>query len=232
MAYAEKQEIYGDGNDLKRTYGSSDDLIQTPAADRNKGPILEVLQQYFSEIAQNAFVFEVASGPGQHIVHFAQHFPSIVFLPSDCDLSYLRSIQAYIHKTGVKNVLPPVNIDITQPVSQWEEQKMLKPATCDAIININMIHISPWETCEGLLTAAGQLLKTGGFLYMYGPFKINGRIFPESNSQFDAMLRSRNASWGLREINDVKALAEQNGLRMETMVDMPANNKSVLFFKK
>lgn len=90
LVFTEKQEIYGDGNDLKRTYGSSDDLIQTPAADRNKGPILEVLQQYFSEIAQNAFVFEVASGPGQHIVHFAQHFPSIVFLPSDCDLSYLR----------------------------------------------------------------------------------------------------------------------------------------------
>ncbi|KAK7506518.1 hypothetical protein BaRGS_00001993 [Batillaria attramentaria] len=223
MAYADKVELFG----------GYDDLIRVPAAERNKGPILEVLQQHLKKIGDNGFVFEVASGPGQHVVHFAQSFPSVTFLPSDCDVSYLKSIQAYINKTNVKNVLSPVYIDITQPLSQWPQHERLQPQSCDGIINVNMIHISPWDTCEGLMSAAGQLLKPGGFLYMYGPFKVGGVISPDSNVQFDSMLRSRNSSWGLRDIDDVKQLAEQNGLLMDTpVVDMPANNKSLIFHKK
>ncbi|KAK7113167.1 methyltransferase-like 26 isoform X2 [Littorina saxatilis] len=219
MAYADKQELFGD----------FDDLIRVPAADRNKGPILEVLQEC---LPKKGFVFEVASGPGQHVVHFAKVFPDLTFLPSDCDVSYLKSTQAYIHKTEVTNVLPPLYIDITQPVSKWPDQERLTAESCDAILNINMIHISPWDTCQGLMAAAGFLLKPGGLLYMYGPFSKGGIITPDSNVQFDQMLRSRNASWGLRDVDDIKQLATQHGLQLEKMMDMLANNKSLLLYKR
>ncbi|XP_076458617.1 methyltransferase-like 26 [Babylonia areolata] len=216
----DKQEIFGD----------YDDLIRVPAADRNKGPILEVLQQYLK--VDKGFVLEVASGPGQHVAHFAPHFPSITFQPSDCDVSYLKSIQAYINKTGANNVLHPLYIDITQPVAQWPDQEKFQSQSCNAIININMIHISPWDTCKGLMEASGYLLKAGGFLYMYGPVAVDGVISPESNVQFDQMLRSRNSSWGLRDVQDIKKLAEEHDLQLSNVIDMPANNKSMLFLKR
>lgn len=218
-------------NNRQELFDGYEDLIQAPAADRNKDPILDVLNEHLSSTAK-CFVLEVASGSGQHVVHFAQHFPNITFLPSDCDLSNLKSIQAYINKTGVTNVLQPQYLDITQPINQWKQQERLQPNSCDAIINANMIHISPWETCQGLMTASGQLLKSGGFLYMYGPFKVGGVISPESNIQFDQMLRSRNPSWGLRDVDDVKKLASQYGLHLDKIVDMPANNKSLIFIKR
>ncbi|KAL8591178.1 hypothetical protein ACOMHN_057918 [Nucella lapillus] len=213
-------------------FGGYDDLIRVPAADRNKGPILEVLQQHMRGVGDKGFVLEVASGPGQHVVHFAQHFPTTTFLPSDCDVSYLKSIQAYINKTGVSNVLQPLYIDITQAVSQWPDPERFQEQSCGAVINVNMIHISPWDTCQGLMQASGFLLKPGGLLYMYGPFAVGGEISPDSNVQFDQMLRSRNASWGLRDIDDVKKLAEQYELYLDKVIDMPSNNKSLLFIKR
>ncbi|CAG5133657.1 unnamed protein product [Candidula unifasciata] len=205
-------------------------MLVASAAERNKQPILEVLQHYIPPAGGTRQILEIASGTGQHIAHFAPHFPHVTWQPSDIDPVYIKSISAFITGKHLKNVLQPMVIDITKPIQKWANQNM-KPESYDLILNSNMVHISPWETSLGLFKTAGYLLKPHGVLFMYGPFRIDGVLTPESNVHFDASLRSQNPTWGVRDICDLKQLAKQNDLVYEKMVDMPANNKCVIFRK-
>ncbi|BFZ02655.1 hypothetical protein BsWGS_05693 [Bradybaena similaris] len=205
-------------------------MMVASAAERNKQPILDVLRPYIPPAGNSARILEIASGTGQHVAHFAPHFPHVTWQPSDVDLVCIKSISGFIAEKQLKNVLQPMVIDITKPIEKWANQNM-KPESYDLILNSNMVHISPWETSLGLFKTAGVLLKPTGVLFMYGPFRIDGILTPESNVSFDASLRAQNPAWGVRDISDLKHLAKQNGLEYEKMVDMPANNKCVIFRK-
>ncbi|XP_059139639.1 methyltransferase-like 26 isoform X3 [Physella acuta] len=205
-------------------------MLVAGAADRNKQPILDVLQGYLPPINQTGRVLEIASGTGQHIAHFAAHFQHVLFQPSDIDRNCVSSITAYIENKKLTNVLQPVEIDVTKPIDQWPGGKF-EPSSWDVILNSNMIHISPWESAVGLFKASGYLLKDKGVLFMYGPYKVNGVLTPESNVRFNQQLIAQNPSWGVRDIVDLEKLAKDNNLCLEKMVDMPANNKCVIFRK-
>ncbi|XP_005104409.1 methyltransferase-like 26 [Aplysia californica] len=203
-------------------------MLVAPAGERNKQYILDVLQSYLPDPGVKGQVLEIASGPGQHVAFFASQNLHITWQPSDLEEEYLKSISAHISSNGLDNVLPPIRLDITKP----EHTSTLAPKSLDVVLNVNMIHISPWETSQGLFKTAGCVLKSGGVLFMYGPFKIHGSLTPDSNVQFDARLRSQDSRWGIRDIDDLENLAKENGLKFEKMVDMPANNKCTIFRKE
>ena len=159
-------------------------------------------------------MLELASGSGQHAVHFAAALPGITWQPSDVDPEALRSIEAYRLEAALDNLRAPIELDSSQDV--WPIQR------ADAIVSINMVHISPWESCEGLFAGAARLLPDGGPLVLYGPFRFAGRFTAPSNEAFDASLRSRDARWGVRDLGDLDALGDQVGLRRESIVEMPA----------
>jgi len=192
-----------------------------PAAARNRDPILAVLRDV---LPARGVVLEIASGSGEHAVHFAQALPEIIWQPSDADAAALASIRAYRDAYGASNLLPPLRIDARDP--PWPVDKI------DAVLSINMIHIAPWNACEGLFLGASQVLRKGGKLILYGPFNIDGRFTAQSNEAFDASLKARDASWGIRDLADVEACAARNGLRLVSQVEMPANNLTVVFTRK
>lgn len=201
-----------------------------PSADRNKDPILEVLQKYFPfDVNQGGqlFCLEISSGTGQHVVHFAKNLPFITFQPSEFTPSNLPSIQEYIVESGLKNILAPLQIDITAPVDNWN----LLHHQYDLMLNINMIHISPWQCTLSLFEKAEKLLNQNGFLITYGPYSVHGLISPESNINFDQSLKSRDERWGLRDIDDLEKVAKSCGLKLENVEDMPSNNKSLIWKK-
>lgn len=186
------------------------------AAERNKEPILGVLR---TALPGHGEVLEVASGTGQHIAHFAAALPGLRWRPSDPDRAMHASIRAWTH--ALFNVRPPVAFDVTRP--GWAEG-----AAADAVLAINMIHIAPWEACLGLLDGAATLLCEGGLLYLYGPFAEAGLHRSVSNAAFDQSLRARDARWGVRDLEAVGEEARQRGFRVDEVVAMPANNRSVL----
>ncbi len=188
------------------------------APERNKGPILEVLERV---LPKQGTVLEIASGTGQHVIHFAQHLPALTFIPSDIDESNLESIRAWLAEAGLPNVLPPLRLDVTS--EDWAAGEV------NAIVNANMIHISPWECTEGLLAGAERYLSARGVLALYGPFRINGEHTAPSNAEFDADLKRRDARWGVREFEIVVALAHEHGLHFAERVAMPANNQTLVF---
>lgn len=192
-----------------------------PAAARNREPILAVLKDV---LPARGVVLEIASGSGEHAVHFAQALPEIIWQPSDADAAALASIRAYRDAYGASNLLPPLRIDARDP--PWPVDKV------DAVVSINMIHIAPWNACEGLFLGASQVLRKGGKLILYGPFNIDGRFTAQSNEAFDASLKARDAAWGIRDLVDVEACAARNGLRLVSTVEMPANNLTVVFARK
>lgn len=194
----------------------------SPAAERNQGPIFEVLNPL---LPAGGAVLEVASGTGQHADFFCAQRPDITWQPTDPDAASLLSLEAYHAEARHPGFKKPI---------AWSVFEALPPElnrTFDALVNINMIHISPWEACLALLDHTRSWLAPGGLLYIYGPFVIQGRPTAPSNLSFHQSLQERDARWGLRDLETVMAVAHERGLRWIKTVDMPANNVSVLFQK-
>jgi SAM-dependent methyltransferase len=189
-----------------------------PAAERNREPIASVLEEVLTE---RGTVLEVASGTGQHSAYFAGRFPSLRWRPSDPDPDALASIAAWREEAGLDNFLEPLRLDSS--AEPWPVD------SADAILCVNMVHISPWAATRGLMRGAGRLLAGGAPLILYGPYRRAGVETAASNEAFDESLRARNPEWGLRDLEAVEAEAERNGLRLERVVEMPANNLTVVF---
>jgi len=188
---------------------------------RNRGPILTVLERV---LAKDAEVLEIASGAGEHAMSAARAMPRVLWQPSDPDPDSRASIAAWIAHEGLTNVLPPLAIDVR--TDDWGVDQ-----TFDAIVAINMIHIAPWEATPGLFRGAGRLLRPGGVLFLYGPFKRDGVHTAPSNEAFDQWLKQRDPAFGVRDLDDVTRVGEKNGLTFRETVAMPANNLSVVFVK-
>src|ERR1700754_3193459 len=189
-----------------------------PATLRNRDAIASVLREV---LPGEGLVLELASGSGEHVVHFASLFPGLTWQPSDPDASALASIEAWRAAGGVPSVLPPPRLDAE--ASTWPID------SAAAMLCINMIHISPWAATVGLIAGVRRTLAEGGPLYLYGPFLQEGVDLAPSNAAFDASLRERNPAWGLRALEDVIALATSQGFVLDRIVPMPANNLSVVF---
>ena len=175
-------------------------------------------------LAKDAEVLEIASGAGEHAVSAARAMPRVVWQPSDPDPDSRASIAAWIAHEGLTNVLPPLAIDVR--TDDWGISKAF-----DALVAINMIHIAPWEATPGLFRGAGRLLRPGGVLFLYGPFKRDGVHTTPSNEAFDQWLKQRDPAFGVRDLDDVTRVGEKNGLTFRETVAMPANNLSVVFVK-
>lgn len=192
-----------------------------PAAARNREPILLVLRDY---LPRPALVLEIASGTGEHAVWFSSALPELTWQPTDLDPDALRSIAAWRDRAGPPNLLPPLLLDAaadTWPVTQ-----------ADAVVAINMVHIAPWTATKGLIAGAARVLTQGGLLYLYGPFREGGVHTGAGNAAFDADLRARDPSWGIRDLDEITALASQHGLSAPERIAMPANNLSVVFRRR
>jgi SAM-dependent methyltransferase len=196
----------------------SDPRLHYPHVARNRGPILDVLRNI---LPSRGLVLEIASGSGEHAVYFAEQMPALVWQPTDPDPRALTSIAAHCADAGLPNLLPPFRLDVTS--AQWPLER------ADAVMCNNMIHIAPWSACRGLIAGAARVLPAGGLLYLYGPYRVDGRHTAPSNQAFDAQLRAQNTAWGIRDLADVTALAERHGLGLAETVAMPANNFSVIF---
>ncbi|WP_029935781.1 DUF938 domain-containing protein [Sphingomonas sp. UNC305MFCol5.2] len=187
-----------------------------PATERNREPIAAVLGE---ELPDRGLVLEVASGSGEHAAFFAERFPDLTWQPSDPDDDALASIAEWC--AGMANVLPPIALDAAE--ADWPV------AAADAILCVNMVHISPWKATLGLMAGAGQLLAPGAPLILYGPYRQRGVPTAESNEAFDVSLNTRNPAWGLRHVEEVSAAAAARGLLLDRIVTMPANNLSLVF---
>jgi len=191
-----------------------------PAAARNRVPILDVLKKV---LPPSGLVLEIASGTGEHAVHFARSLPALDWQPSDPEASALESIAAWRAAEGSPNLLAPVRLDAS--ARHWPISR------ADAAVCINMVHISPWDATLGLMSGAGRILTTGGPLILYGPYRRAGQPLEPSNHDFDEDLKRRDPRWGLRNVQDVQAAADGCGLAFETLVEMPANNLCLVFRK-
>ncbi|TXM94940.1 DUF938 domain-containing protein [Methylobacterium sp. WL116] len=196
------------------------DALFSPAAARNAAPIAELLKRV---LPPSSLVLEIASGSGEHAVHFARALPALVWQPSDPHEAARRSIVAHAHAAELANLRSPLAIDaIRQP---WPVARV------DAVVAINMIHIAPWEATIGLMVGAEATLAEGGVLYLYGPFREAGAHTAPSNAAFCDSLRARNASWGVRDIEAVVAVAKAHDLHLAERITMPANNLSLVFHR-
>lgn len=175
-------------------------------------------------LAERARVLEIASGTGEHAVFVAKAMPGLTWQPSDPDPVSRASIAAWIAQEGLTNVLPPLDIDVR--AEDWGGT-----GPFDAVVAINMIHIAPWDAALDLLRGAGRLLREGGILFLYGPYKREGRHTAPSNEAFDAWLKERDPAFGVRDLEEVQSAALANGLRLNDIVEMPANNLSLVFVK-
>jgi hypothetical protein len=189
-----------------------------PATMRNRDFILDVLR---AVLPTTGVILEIASGSGEHVVHFARNLPNLAFQPSDPEPETLLSIAAWVKATEVRNVRAPIVLDASQ--SPWPV------ASADGVICINMVHISPWEATAGLIRGAAAILPPGSPLYLYGPYKREGFAMAPSNEAFDQNLRDRNPTWGLRDLDAVATIARSVGFSVPTVTEMPANNLSVVF---
>ncbi|WP_380871453.1 SAM-dependent methyltransferase [Sphingomonas sp. DBB INV C78] len=189
-----------------------------PATARNRDPILAILR---AELPESGTVLEVASGTGEHAVHFAGALPGLIWQPSDPDLDALTSIRAWAEAARLPNLRPPLLLDAV--AADWPI------AQADALICINMVHISPWAATLGLMAGAARILPAGAPLILYGPYIRAEVETAPSNLAFDMDLKVRNPAWGLRDLADVAAIAAPAGLALKRVVEMPANNLTVVF---
>ena len=191
----------------------------SPAAERNRQPILEVLQQVLPERGR---ALEIASGTGQHVTWFARHLPQWTWQPTDTHPDALHSIAAYVAQNRLDNVLPARLLDVlNQP---WLEDAGTAPLQFDAIYCANMLHISPWTTCAALMQGSARHLAPGGLLITYGPYLEDDVPTSQGNRDFDLSLRAQNPAWGLRRREGVESQAAQAGLHLLQRFAMPANN--------
>ncbi len=199
-----------------------DDRQFAPATERNREPILEVLLQV---LPPTGTVLEISSGTGEHAVFFAPRLAPRRWLPSDPNPVARASISAWRSHHPAENLEAAIALDVHDPI--WtiasEQQKLIT-----AIVNINMIHIAPWSACLGLMSGARRLLPIGGILYLYGPFKQGGKQMAPSNTAFDQSLRAQNSAWGIRDLDEVVAIAQTQDLSLVKTYTMPANNLSVI----
>jgi len=191
------------------------------ATARNREPILAVLSRV---LPPTGTLLEISSGTGEHAVFFARALPELTWQPTDVDEDSLHSIAAWRDHEGTPNLRPPLRLDVHDdawPVTQ-----------VDAVFCANMIHIAPFSACEALMRGVGRVLRTGGVMVLYGPFHIGGKATAESNTAFDERLRATNPSWGVRNLEDVLALAEAAGLSLRERIEMPANNFSLVLERR
>jgi len=197
---------------------AADIPLTAPAAERNKGPILTVLK---GVLPASGLVLEIASGTGQHVVHFAQGMPHLMWQPSDPDPELRASIRAWITQSGLSNVHVPLDLDVGR--LPWPIE------AADAVVCINMIHIAPWPATPALMGGTARLLPATGALVLYGPYRRYGQHTAPSNAAFDRQLRSSNPNWGVRDLEAVVGEAASHGLALQDVVAMPANNFCVVF---
>jgi Protein of unknown function (DUF938) len=211
--------------------GRPDARQYAPATERNRDAILAVLLKILPSAGT---VLEISSGTGEHAAYFAPRLAPRRWLPSDLNLEARASIAAWQQATSADYLHPPIALDASD--DRWlvetpsaAEELGLEAYPIGAIVNINMIHIAPWSACLGLMAGAKRILPTGGVLYLYGPFKQNGRHTAPSNAAFDESLQSRNPEWGVRDLEAVITAAAAENLSFITTYSMPANNLSVVF---
>jgi len=188
-----------------------------PAAERNKDPILAVLRRV---LPARGLVLEIGSGTGQHVAHFAKAMPDLTWQPSDSDATYRSSVVRWIAHERVANVRAPMTLDVHD--ASWPV------ADVDAVISINVLHVSPWSAAAALFEGAGSVVRAGGVVFLYGPFMRGGRHTAASNATFDASLRAHDERWGVRNLDDVVATGRRVGFALREIVEMPANNLSVV----
>ena len=191
-----------------------------PATARNREPILAVLERV---LPARGLVLEIASGTGEHAVAYAERWPALTVQPSDADLAAHESIEAWRRHAALPNLRPPLVLDVHQ--RPWTLPRDAEP---DAILCINMIHIAPWSACLALLEGAGEQLRPGAALIVYGPFREAGRHTAPSNAAFDRSLRERDPRWGVRALEEVRDEAAARGLRLDEVAVMPANNRTLV----
>ena len=192
-----------------------------PATERNRDPILAVLQHY---LPARGTLLEIACGTGEHAAYFAPRFPGLTWQPTDQDMAALESTTHWVADSQVPNLKPPLRLDVRE--TPWPVE------AADAIYCANMIHISPWACGLALIEGAGRILPTGGLLILYGPFMIDGRHTAPSNEQFDGWLKAQSPAWGVRDLGVVNAETAKAGLDPVQTIQMPANNLTVIWRKR
>jgi SAM-dependent methyltransferase len=189
------------------------------AAERNKGPILDVLTRV---LPRRGVVLEIASGTGQHVIHFAKALSELTWQPSDPDAELRESIAVRVRAEQLANVNPPIDLDVSRLPLPLQ-------TAVDAVVCINMIHVAPWSATLTLFEGAKALLPTQHVLFLYGPFRRFGQHTSQSNEQFDSDLRAHDPDWGLRDLEAVSEAAVSSGFVLAEIVEMPANNFSLVF---
>ena len=218
--YDQLCEATGQGDPPEPVPDPGDARLFAPATQRNRQPILEVLSRV---LPGSGLVLEVAGGSGEHAIWFARHLRPLIWQPSDPDPACRRSTEAHAAAAGIATLAAPLDLDAARP--DWPIER------ADAVVCINMTHITPWEATEGLVAGAGRILPPGGVLYLYGPYLRGGHRTAPSNAAFDASLRACNPDWGLRDVEALAEAAAPHGLVLSEVVDMPANNLSLVIFR-
>ena len=204
----------------------NDGRLYAPATERNREYILEILERV---LPTPGTVLEIASGTGEHASYFAPKLAPRRWWPSDISAPMIKSIAAWQRATNARYLLPPIELDVrTEPWSVEANDNR----SVDAIVNINMIHIAPWKACESLMAGAGRVLSEQGVLYLYGPFKRNGEHTAPSNATFYLWLNEQTPDWGVRDLEAVEETAKVHQLVLQEVIEMPANNLSLVFYKE
>src|SRR3954454_6876858 len=206
---------------------AADGRLDAPAFHRKREPIWAVLEKFLA--CKSGGVLEAGSGTGQHVVDFAGRSPAITWWPSDFNDAHLRSIAAWRAHAQLANIRPPLRLDLSDPAWCAEMRGGSGPGPLLAVLCANVIHIAPWRVAEGLIAGAARYLRPDGRLFLYGPFKRDGKHTAPSNAAFDASLRSNDPEWGVRDIADVSALAESLDLDLVEIAELPANNLVLTF---